>query len=1034
MLVSSLFGLLTLSALASATPLVERGLAPSRLRVPRESSSSSATVHVKNGTLQGRYEPGFDQDIFLNIPYAAAPVGDLRLANPQPVNTSWSEPYDATAWGHNCPGTGYGGGYIQGTANDPRYNGSYLVQRSVENGEPIIFASINYRLGAYGFPGGQASADAGELNLGVKDQRQALLWVHENIAAFGGAPDKVTIWGQSAGGLSVTLQMLAYGGRDDGLFRGAVIVSGIFSFQNFTVETEKARWTSFLEATGCNNDNELACLRAIPYETFNEIATNTSVGGTPMQDGDYSRKDTFAAIAAGEVLNVPILIGAMKDEATCWFYNVLPYNSNDTIDALLAAYPNDNEVGCPFDTSDGTVSTGLQDKRSNAIWTDVIHSGTRFMSRKHGWLAPVWGWRFHQVPQNTTIDAGVGHSSEFPYLFRVLDRTVRTPLGNRPGDLDLSLRMQDYWLNFVNHLSPNKGGGSTAHEIYWPTYDKDSQNLIFQNNKTRVDKDDYRSEGIELQIKIALGQVKNGTLQGRYEPGFNQDIFLNIPYAAAPVGDLRLANPQPVNSSWSEPRDATAWGHNCPGIGVSSLPNITLGQDYSPGEDCLNINIVRPAGAQAGDAYPVLFWMHGGGFISGTANDPRYNGSYLVQRSVENGEPIIFASINYRLGALGFPAGQASVDAGEANLGVKDQRQALRWVQENIAAFGGSPDKVTIWGQSAGGLSVALQMLAYGGRSDGLFRGAIIVSGVFSFQNFTVETEKARWTDFLDAAGCNNSDELACLRALPYETFYSLATNTSVGGTPMQDGDFSRKDTLGAIAAGEVANVPILIGAMKDEATAGQGFGAPRGLMNETALRAALAGTGGFANVLPYNSNGSLDALLAAYPNDNEVGCPFDTGDGTVSTGLQDKRSNAIWTDAIHAGSRFMSRKHGWLAPVWGWRFHQVPQNTTIDAGVGHASEYPYTFGVLERTPRTPLGNRPGDLDLSRRLQDYWLNFVNHLNPNKGGGSTAREIYWPTYDKDSQNLIFQNNKTRVEKDDYRAEGIELQIKLGLGQA
>ncbi|GAA6039277.1 hypothetical protein JCM8097_003240 [Rhodosporidiobolus ruineniae] len=501
--------------------------------------------------------------------------------------------------------------------------------------------------------------------------------------------------------------------------------------------------------------------------------------------------------------------------------------------------------------------------------------------------------------------------------------------------------------------------------------------------------------------------VRNGTLQGRYEPGFDQDIFLNIPYAAPPTGDLRLANPTPA-VGWNDTRDATSWGNVCPGSGISSTPNATLAQNYVLDEDCLNINIIRPSGVAEGDDLPVLFWIYGGGFVQGTANDPRYNGSYLVQRSVETGQPIIFASINYRLGAFGFPAGESAANTDSLNLGIKDQRRALHWVQENIAAFGGAPDKVTIWGQSAGGMSVTLQLLAYRGRNDGLFRGAFIDSGIFAYQNNTLDSQQAGWASFLTATGCtDNDDELSCLRAVPYADYYSAWLNSSFNPTPFPDGKLIYQQNILAIQAGEVATVPVVIGATRDEATCG------------------------FGNVFKGNSNNSLDGLLAVYPDDNEIGCPFGTGDGVVSTGLQDKRSNAMWTDGVHAGSRYFAQQFSWKAPVWSWRFHQVPQNSTIDQGSAHANELPYIFRVLERTPRTPLGNRPGDLDLSLKMQDYWINFVNHLSPNKG---STPAVYWPTYDKSSQNLIFQNNETRVEKDDYRKEAQAYQIKLALGQA
>ncbi|GAA6039281.1 hypothetical protein JCM8097_003242 [Rhodosporidiobolus ruineniae] len=496
--------------------------------------------------------------------------------------------------------------------------------------------------------------------------------------------------------------------------------------------------------------------------------------------------------------------------------------------------------------------------------------------------------------------------------------------------------------------------------------------------------------------------LRNGTLQGRYEPGFDQDLFYNVPYAAPPVGDLRLANAKPA-LSWNGTHDSTSWGNACPGFGFLSVPNATLGQNFAVSEDCLNLNIVRPAGAQEGDDLPILFWIHGGGFIQSTANAEYFNGSYLVQRSVEVGQPIIFVSINYRLGVFGFPAGQTASNAGILNLGLKDQRKALHWVQENIAAFGGSPDKVTIWGQSAGGRSVTHQLLAYRGRNEGLFRAAIIDSGIAAHRNGSLERNQAGWEN-------------------------SAGGNTSYAPYPFPDGDFAYQPMLPSIEAGEIVQVPLLIGAMRDEATSG--VGAPLGVQNETALYTAVSA--GYREVLRSNSNGSLDNLIGLYPGDNEeFGCPFGTGDGAVSTGLQDKRSNAIWTDSYHAGTRLMARKQSWKAPVWSWRFHQVPQNETVDQGVGHSSEIPYLFRILQRTGLSGLGNRPGDLDLSLKMQDYWINFVNHLSPNKG---STPAVYWPTYDKSSQNLIFQNNRTRLEKDDYRKEAIEYQVKLGLGQA
>lgn len=195
--------------------------------------------------------------------------------------------------------------------------------------------------------------------------------------------------------------------------------------------------------------------------------------------------------------------------------------------------------------------------------------------------------------------------------------------------------------------------------------------------------------GHESQITVPRARIKNGTVNGRHLPSFDQDLFLGVPFADAP----RLANPTPLNKSWDTPFDASAYGPTCYGFGSNQLlPQINASQS----EDCLNLNIIRPSGIRPNKPLPVLVWIYGGGYRQGASADPMWNMSYIVQTSVENEQPIIGVSINYRLSFLGFPSGQDVMDAGAANLGLKDQRMAFEWVQENIGAFGGDPSKVTI--------------------------------------------------------------------------------------------------------------------------------------------------------------------------------------------------------------------------------------------------------------------------------------------------------------------------------------------------
>jgi cholinesterase len=208
-------------------------------------------------------------------------------------------------------------------------------------------------------------------------------------------------------------------------------------------------------------------------------------------------------------------------------------------------------------------------------------------------------------------------------------------------------------------------------------------------------------------------QVLNGTYSGLYSPEYNQDFFLGMPYSQPPVGDLRFRVAQSLNTSWAGTKNATQYSLECIGYGSDQW---VLGNKIS--EDCLTLNVIRPSGL-TGEALPVAVWIHGGGFFEGGSADPRYNLSYIVQQSSKMNTPFIGVSINYRLQAWGFIFGKEIAEEGSTNLGIRDQRLALHWVQENIAAFGGDPTKVTIWGESAGGFSVGAHLVAYGGRDDG---------------------------------------------------------------------------------------------------------------------------------------------------------------------------------------------------------------------------------------------------------------------------------------------------------------------------
>jgi carboxylesterase type B len=239
-----------------------------------------------------------------------------------------------------------------------------------------------------------------------------------------------------------------------------------------------------------------------------------------------------------------------------------------------------------------------------------------------------------------------------------------------------------------------------------------------------------------------IAPVPGATVVGRASSSV--DSFMGIPFAQPPVGGLRLKPPQPLTKPLGVVDADDLLPKACPqfffSVDDGGLPSDVLGTILNTpffqtvtnaGEDCLTINVQRPAGTPADAKLPVLFWIFGGGFELGATQ--MYDGSSMVQGSVAQGKPVIFVAVNYRVGGFGFLPGKEILADGAANLGLLDQRLGLKWVADNIAAFGGDPDKVTIWGESAGAISVLDQMAMYDGdntyNEKPLFRGAIMNSG-----------------------------------------------------------------------------------------------------------------------------------------------------------------------------------------------------------------------------------------------------------------------------------------------------------------
>lgn len=334
-----------------------------------------------------------------------------------------------------------------------------------------------------------------------------------------------------------------------------------------------------------------------------------------------------------------------------------------------------------------------------------------------------------------------------------------------------------------------------------------------------------------------------GTVIGSVGDGI--EYYRGIPYAQPPTGPLRLKPPVCLESFGLV--QATGVGPACPQmtavdltpllLDVAVLPDVeqnlyfgtTLGDET---EDCLTISVMRPQGTAADAELPVLFWIYGGGFETGSPQ--MYNGSVLIPQSVAQGKPIIFVAVNYRLGAFGFLGGSEVLADGAANLGLLDQRMGLEWVADNIAAFGGDPDAVTIWGESAGAISVFDQLALFDGdntyKGRTLFRGAIMDSGSIT-PTEPVNGVKAQgiFDMVVEAAGCASaadSAKLECLRGVDYDTFANASNSVpsflgynslAFSYAPRPDGRILTASPEDLAQTGKYAAVPMIIGNQENE-------------------------------------------------------------------------------------------------------------------------------------------------------------------------------------------------------------------------
>jgi para-nitrobenzyl esterase len=442
------------------------------------------------------------------------------------------------------------------------------------------------------------------------------------------------------------------------------------------------------------------------------------------------------------------------------------------------------------------------------------------------------------------------------------------------------------------------------------------------------------------------------------------NAFRGIPYAAAPVGALRWRPPQPP-ARWTGVRDATQFAPHC---AQTASPYGTA----STSEDCLYLNVYTPAKIARGQPHlaPVMVWIHGGGLVVGESND--YDPSRFVAQGVD------VVTINYRLGELGFlahPALAAESSGGAAgDYGLMDQQAALRWVQGNIRAFGGDPANVTIFGESAGGLSVNAQLVSP--ASAGLFGAAVSESGAYALSLPTQAAAENAGTAFASAAGCADQTA-ACLRRLPVEQI--LASQNPQPRLPNLDGVVLTESIGDAFASGHFHHVPVIEGSNRDEWRL---FVAQTEALTGVPLTAAgyvpaIAATFGvplavanfFASVYPLSDYPSPSVALGALGTDAAFACPA-------------RRAATSLSQYVDTYQYEFADEN---APMLFFSPRSFP------TGAYHAAEIQYLLDVTE-TPVPAPALTPDQQQLSDTMVRYWTQFASTGDPNSSGTTN-----WPRY-------------------------------------
>ncbi|XP_062580478.1 uncharacterized protein LOC134242419 [Saccostrea cucullata] len=1009
---------------------------------------------------------------FYNIPFAKPPVGELRFAKPAPYG-SWTGTLNATTFGNQCmqvdpasqiPGVKtsedclnlnvfvpnnisvsskkpvmvwiHGGGFTGGSAH--LYDSSLIASQG-----DVIVVTIQYRLGIFGFFSLGKNEALG--NYGLWDQMMALEWVHQNIDSFGGDPSSVTIFGESAGGASVSL--LALIPQNKNRFHRVIAQSGTMTAPWVVTNASQTSY-AIGEMVGCpktlptsdfvncmrNSDANTLLYRSLGYiYRMKEVMSFRSEMGPVIDDEliklaptdlmkNFSREEYkfFSSLdfMTGTVKSDGnVILGAMTEAFQKQHQLNLTTGitadqfCNKLVPSISADFFRNNSIVSKEICNEYQVKNNVseQSRQMLDLFTDLFFAYPAFESIRSHSQSNVQSNTFHYVFEldGPTVMLstpppwyiGPGHADELIYQFPFFYLSGK--------QASFASTLLKYWTNFAKSGDPNDPGLP-----YWPSYNTADRSFLRMGEELRPNME-YKMERLKMfdvEIPRILNEAypivktKSGELKGitKYIDGKMETpvtVFHNIPYAAPPLGELRFSKPRPFGN-WSGIRDATKPGVECLQTEVSGL---------SKSEDCLQLNIFTPYHSlSSSKKRSVMVWIHGGGYELGTSLI--YDGSDLVVHG-----DVIVVTVNYRLGIFGFFTLNDPLARG--NYGLWDQILALQWVQQNIASFGGDPSSVTIFGESAGGFSVSL--LSMIPENKGLFHRVISQSGVSSSPWAFGDSEPAT-RSIGDLSGCSrtlsSSKYVECMRNVDANTLQSYSTayiyrdpstiRQILEFTPGLDGDMFKitpEEILSNSSSEEhkfFTSLSLITGTMKTEGSSLAGEIYQEAVQNKFNINASLGISTEFM------CDNFTQTLVSDYFNGNGQVSKYICDKYSVRNNLteQGKKMLDICTDFIFLAPAYVNlRSHSFLnirtksyqyvieRPPMSFAYVYSQYYPSWFDPPGHADDLAYIFPAYFQLSSLE------DIQYSKTIMSYWTNFAKYGDPND-----PSLPLWPTYDSSNE--------------------------------